>query len=246
MLAGLDDLVTRGLADPSRVVLAGWSWGGYVTLLGIGRHPEPVHIRDCRRAGRGLRRRVRGRGPILQAMDRSLMGGSPADVPALPRAQPADVRGWRARPAADPRGRERLPLPDPPGLELRRTGSARGGVEPEIYTYSTGHSSFDVEERVRQTAIALDFLARTVPGVDAARGPRRASRGGGGRRRLRQTSRGPVLVAQPRGACLEDALHVRRRATEAAGVVEVGACPPLIARDATAALSSGRSRSPSP
>jgi dipeptidyl aminopeptidase/acylaminoacyl peptidase len=40
VLAGLDDLVARGLADPSRVVLAGWSWGGYVTLLGIGRHPD--------------------------------------------------------------------------------------------------------------------------------------------------------------------------------------------------------------
>ena len=35
------------------------------------------------------------------------------------------------------------------------------GLEPEVYTYSTGHSSFDVDERVRQRAIALDFLART-------------------------------------------------------------------------------------
>jgi dipeptidyl aminopeptidase/acylaminoacyl peptidase len=40
ILAGLDDLVARGLADPSRVGLAGWSWGGYVTLLGAGRHPD--------------------------------------------------------------------------------------------------------------------------------------------------------------------------------------------------------------
>jgi dipeptidyl aminopeptidase/acylaminoacyl peptidase len=40
VLAGLDDLVARGLADPSRVVLAGWSWGGYVTLMGGGRFPD--------------------------------------------------------------------------------------------------------------------------------------------------------------------------------------------------------------
>ena len=39
------------------------------------------------------------------------------------------------------------------------------GIEPEVYTYSTGHSSFDVDERVKQCAIALDFLSRTVPGI---------------------------------------------------------------------------------
>ena len=39
-----------------------------------------------------------------------------------------------------------------------------------MYTYSTGHASFDVEERVRQTAIVLDFLARTVPGTTRLEG----------------------------------------------------------------------------
>ena len=39
-----------------------------------------------------------------------------------------------------------------------------------MYTYSTGHASFDVEERVRQTAITLDFLARTVPGATRLEG----------------------------------------------------------------------------
>ena len=40
------------------------------------------------------------------------------------------------------------------------------GVEPRVYTYGTGHASFDIEERVRQTAIVLDHLAATVPGVE--------------------------------------------------------------------------------
>ncbi len=39
------------------------------------------------------------------------------------------------------------------------------GVEPRVYTYNTGHASFDIDERVRQTAIVLDFLAATVPGA---------------------------------------------------------------------------------
>jgi hypothetical protein len=35
----------------------------------------------------------------------------------------------------------------------------------EVYVYETGHSSFDVDERVRQVRTILDFLARHVPGV---------------------------------------------------------------------------------
>ena len=34
-----------------------------------------------------------------------------------------------------------------------------------MYTYTTGHSSFDIDERVRQAAIVLDHLAATVPGI---------------------------------------------------------------------------------
>ena len=58
------------------------------------------------------------------------------------------------------------------------------GIEPEVYTYATGHSSFDVEERVRQTAIVLDFLARDRAGDRAPRRARRAPRRRGRRRRL--------------------------------------------------------------
>ena len=38
--AGLADLVARGIADPQRAVVGGHSWGGYVTLLELGKHPE--------------------------------------------------------------------------------------------------------------------------------------------------------------------------------------------------------------
>ena len=40
VVAGLDDLVARGIADPERVVIGGWSWGGYITLLALGTHPD--------------------------------------------------------------------------------------------------------------------------------------------------------------------------------------------------------------
>ncbi len=39
------------------------------------------------------------------------------------------------------------------------------GHPHEVYVFETGHSSFDVDERVRQVATILDFLARNVPGI---------------------------------------------------------------------------------
>ena len=71
----------RGLADPARVVLAGWSWGGYVTLLGAGRHPDRcgsliagVPVADYVAA-------YEDEAPMLQALDRALFGGSPTRCP---------------------------------------------------------------------------------------------------------------------------------------------------------------------
>jgi dipeptidyl aminopeptidase/acylaminoacyl peptidase len=165
VLAGLDDLVARGLADPSRVVLAGWSWGGYVTLMGAGRFPERftslvagVPVADYVAA-------FEDEAPGLQAIDRVLFGGTPDEVP--------DV--YRERNPITYVDNVRAPL-----LILAGTNDSRCPIrqvwnyvdrlrarsfEPRVYTYETGHSSFDIDERVRQTAIVLDFLAATVPGI---------------------------------------------------------------------------------
>src|SRR5438128_5586396 len=79
VVAGLDALVAEGVADPDRAVLAGGSWGGYITLLGLGRQPErwiagvaAVPVADYVAA-------YEDEAPTLQAFARSLLGGSPAE-----------------------------------------------------------------------------------------------------------------------------------------------------------------------
>ena len=42
------------------------------------------------------------------------------------------------------------------------------GHPHEVYVFDTGHSPFDVDERVRQIRRILDFLGRHVPGLPAA------------------------------------------------------------------------------
>jgi len=165
VLAGLDDLVARGLADRARVVLAGWSWGGYVTLLGIGRHPDRfisavagVPVADYLAA-------YEDESPILQALDRALFGGSPEEQPDLfTERNPITYADAVRVPVLIMAGENDSRCP------IRQVWNYVGrlreqGLEPEVYTYATGHASFDVEERIRQAALVLDFLARTVPGV---------------------------------------------------------------------------------
>jgi dipeptidyl aminopeptidase/acylaminoacyl peptidase len=162
VLAGLDDLVGRGLADGSRAVLAGWSWGGYVTLLGLGRHPDRwvagiggVPVADYVAA-------YEDEAPILQALDRALFGGTPAEVPDLYlERNPITYVDAVEAPVLILAGENDSRCP------IRQVWNYVGrlrarGFEPRVYT--TGHASFDVEERVRQTAVVLDFLAASVPG----------------------------------------------------------------------------------
>ena len=98
VLAGLDDLVARGLADPARVVLAGWSWGGYVTLLGIGRHPDRWISAIGGVPGRGLRGGVRGRGA-----DRSRRSTGRCSA-ARPRRRPTCTASATRSPTRTPCG----------------------------------------------------------------------------------------------------------------------------------------------
>lgn len=170
VLAGLDDLVARGLADPARAVLSGWSWGGYVTLLGAGRHPDRwvslvagVPVADYVAA-------FEDEAPSLQALDRALFGGDPTTRPDLfrernPITYVDEVRAPLLVLAGE--NDSRCPIRQVWNYVGRLR---RRGFEPEVYTYSTGHASFDTDEKLRQAALVLDFLARTVPGTTRLEG----------------------------------------------------------------------------
>ncbi len=165
VLAGLDDLVAQGMADPERAVLAGWSWGGYVTLLGAGRHPERwtslvagVPVADYVAA-------FEDEAPSLQALDRALFGGDPTTAPDLFRERnPITYVDAVQAPVLILAGENDSRCPIRQVWNYVGRMRARGAT-PEVYTYSTGHSSFDTDEKLRQAAIVLDFLTRTVPGT---------------------------------------------------------------------------------
>ncbi|AJT65499.3 hypothetical protein T261_3836 [Streptomyces lydicus] len=160
--------VSSGLADPKRLVLAGGSWGGYLTLLGLGTQPEvwavglaAVPVADYVTA-------YNDEMEALKAMDRTLLGGTPEEVPerfeaSSPLTYVDKVRApvYISAGVNDPRCPIRQVENYVQRLEQR-------GHPHEVYRYDAGHGSLVVEERIKQIRLELEFAQRYVEAAGEA------------------------------------------------------------------------------
>jgi acetyl esterase/lipase len=149
--------VESGLADPERLILSGGSWGGYLTLLGLGTQPgswalglAAVPVADYVTA-------YHDEIEALKALDRTLLGGTPEEVPerfaaSSPLTYVDEVRApvYISAGVNDPR----CPIRQVENYVDRL--AARGAVH-EVYRYDAGHGSLVVEERIKQLAKEIAF-----------------------------------------------------------------------------------------
>jgi len=158
VVAGLEALVAEGVADPARVAVDGGSWGGYVTLLAIGLHPDTwvaavaaVPVADYVTA-------FADEAPGLQSFDRTLFGGDPDSVPDLyvERSPLTYVDAVRA-PVLVIAGDNDSRCPIQQVLNYVDALRAREG-EIELYRFDAGHGSMVVDEQVRQMEAELAFV----------------------------------------------------------------------------------------
>jgi dienelactone hydrolase len=152
--------VSSGLADPARLVLSGASWGGYLTLLGLGTQPDlwtvgiaGVPVADYVTA-------YHDEMEALKAMDRTLVGGTPEEVPERYEASsPLTYVGKVKAPVYICAG-----MNDPrcPIRQIDNYVAELGalGKTHEVYRYDAGHGSLVVEERIKQVRLELDFARR--------------------------------------------------------------------------------------
>lgn len=156
--------VSSGLADPAKLVLAGGSWGGYLTLLGLGTQPDAwaaglaaVPVADYAAS-------YDDEMEALKALDRTLFGGSPAEVPeryaaSSPITYIEQVRTpvYISAGMNDPR----CPIRQIDNYVERLAGL---GTVHEVYRYDAGHGSLVVEERIKQLRLEIDFATRHLNG----------------------------------------------------------------------------------
>jgi len=158
-----DWAVSSGLTDPARAILEGHSWGGYLTLLGLGTQPERwaagvggVPVADYVAAYEDEMEQ-------LKAMDRVLFGGSPTDAPeAFATGSPITYVHQVKAPLLITAGA------NDPRCPIRQIDNYLAkldelGTPHEVYRFDAGHGSLVVAERIKQMAVELDFLCRHVP-----------------------------------------------------------------------------------
>lgn len=169
LLAVRDHLVRAGVADAGRTVLAGASWGGYLTLMGLGTQPHAwaagvavVPVADYPAA-------YEDESPALRELDRSLFAGTPAQRPELYRARsPLTHVGSVGAPLLIVAGRNDTRCPKRQVDNYVRALAARG-VPHRYEVHDAGHGTHRVEELVGQQALALDFVAEHLGTTPARR-----------------------------------------------------------------------------
>ncbi len=152
-----DDLAGQGVIDPKRCVLSGGSWGGFLTLLGLGSQPErwaagvaAVPVADYPAA-------YADEMEPLRAYDRALFGGSPDEKPEAYRdSSPLTYVDAVRVPvlilagANDPR----CPIRQ---IENYLDALAERGATYAVYRFDAGHGSMVIDEQLRQVATEIAF-----------------------------------------------------------------------------------------
>jgi len=161
-VAGLDDLVARGIADPERAVIGGWSWGGYTTLLALGTYPDRFAAGVAGVPVGDYMASYDDSAPSLQAYDRTLVGGVVHDLPDFIRERsPITYVDQVRAPVLVLIGENDTRCV--PEQAYNYVNALRDvGGDAEVYSYGEGHSSFIVDEEIRQWSAVLEFLRRRI------------------------------------------------------------------------------------
>ncbi|QJY45440.1 prolyl oligopeptidase family serine peptidase [Pseudonocardia broussonetiae] len=161
--AVLDACVAQGLVDASKCVIEGWSWGGYLALLGVGTQPQRwaaglagVPVADYVAAYADEMEQLR-------AFDRALFGGSPEEVPERYRtASPLTYVDEVRVPVLVLAGE------NDPRCPIRQIDNyldalaGRGDAPYEVARFDAGHGSLVVEQTLQHIATEIDFARRAL------------------------------------------------------------------------------------
>ena len=153
--------MAAGTVDPERVVVEGWSWGGYLALLAAGTQPQRwaaalagVPVADYLAA-------YADEMEPLRAFDRALFGGSPEQVPEVYRASsPLTYVAAVAAPVLVLAGENDPRCPIRQVENYLSALADTGRVPYEVSRFDAGHGSLVVEETMHHAATEVAFARR--------------------------------------------------------------------------------------
>lgn len=157
MVAARQWLVGQGIAHPEQIFLTGWSYGGYLTLLGLGRRPD---LWAGGMAGVAFGDYViayEDEAEFLKAYDRGLMGGTPQEKPEAYRKSSAMTYLEQVRaPLLIIQGRNDTRCP-PRSIEVYEQRARELNKPIEVFWFDAGHGSLETAQRIDHQERMLRF-----------------------------------------------------------------------------------------
>ncbi len=164
MVAARQWLVEQRIARPDQVFLTGWSYGGYLTLFGLGKRPD---LWAGGMAGVAFGDYViayEDEAELLKAFDRGLMGGTPQEKPeAYRKSSPITYLEQVRAPLLIIQGHNDTRCP-PRSIEVYEKRARELGKDIEVVWFDAGHGSRDTAERIAQQELMLRFAWQIVSG----------------------------------------------------------------------------------
>ena len=165
-------LIDEGIARPDRILLTGWSYGGYLTLLGLGRQPDDWAGGMAGVALADWEMNHEDSSDTLRAYDRMLFQGGPDEKrEAMQAGSPLTYVDDVRAPVLIIQGRNDTRCPAR-SVEVYVERLQARGHPVEIEWFDAGHLGGSDELAIEHQRLMLDFARRIVDAVGELDGAR--------------------------------------------------------------------------
>lgn len=159
VLASKDFLVASGYVDPARVGITGGSYGGFMTLMAIGKAPDAFAAAVQSYGIINWRTMYRDQDALLQAYQRSLLGKPDEYKGVYEASSPMTYLRAAKAPLLSLQGENDIRVPRGQAQEVADVLKAKGTVVETIFYSAEGHG---FQKRENQ----MDALQRTIDWFD--------------------------------------------------------------------------------
>jgi dipeptidyl aminopeptidase/acylaminoacyl peptidase len=164
IVAGRNYLVERGIADPNQILLTGWSYGGYLTLMGLSLYPDLWAGGMAGIAIADWTVQYEDTADMLRGFQTALLGGTPQAVPEqYAKSSPITYAERVQAPVLIIQGRNDTRTPARP-VENYAAKMKALGKSIEVEWFDTGHlgSFADAELAIQHQERMLRFAYRVL------------------------------------------------------------------------------------
>ncbi len=162
MVAAREWLLSEGIADPQKILLTGWSYGGYLTLLALGKRPDLWAGGMAGTATVDWALEYEYLSPMMRGYSVAIMGGTPQEKPEqYAKSSPITYIENVQAPVLIIQGRNDTRTPARP-VEVYEANMKALGKQIEVQWYDEGHMGGGTEQDIEHMEIMLKFAYRVL------------------------------------------------------------------------------------